>query len=120
MRQSGYIEPSRFQLPPLSRISSGKSTGFASPPAFNRLLRAYSLLAPMRISFLFPPIAAILLSIAACRDITDPAVPARVALDRKALVGTWLLSTEQPSYSSATFRTDSQVVLGCLCDSIFI
>jgi hypothetical protein len=64
-------------------------------------------------------IMAALLPLAACSRIADPP-GTRDPLDRRALIGTWLLTSEDAIYNSATFRTDSQVVLGCLfCDTIF-
>jgi hypothetical protein len=74
----------------------------------------------MRRSSLHLLIVCILFLAAGCgRQAVEPN-STREPLDRKKLLGTWLLTTYESMYSSASFRPDSQVVLGCrFCDTVF-
>ena len=65
-------------------------------------------------------LASILFIIPACRQDAVAPPSDRAPLDRKLLLGTWLLTSSEAMYSSISFRPDSQVVLGCrFCDTVF-
>ena len=61
----------------------------------------------------------LLFPLMACLESTTP-VPPRAPIDPKKLIGTWVLRSRQLIYHSATFRPDSQAILGCRgCDTIY-
>jgi hypothetical protein len=65
-------------------------------------------------------LAALLPAAYACHHAAIDSPPDRVPIDGKMLIGTWQLTSQEARYSSATFRPDSKVVLGCrLCDTVF-
>jgi len=72
----------------------------------------------MKASILLAAVNALLLLMACGESTLDPMQ--REPIDPKKLIGTWVLRGGGQIYHSATFRPDSQAVLGCrACDTIY-